>query len=257
VIIDTLVQPGMPISDMRTTIHGITEADLRPVQFTLRHAQAALLSLCSDRTILVGHGLSNDLKALHFQHNLVVDSSFLYSVQGEPGAQPSLRDVSKSVFGVAMPPTHDSTQDARTALAAAVYYASSTVGSTDVKLEVLRTTGNGSGQSNSSAQKEAEEMDEKSRSLLIHRIPDSLTEEQIQQMFISSTFIIPVKILPIARDPVRSGDSGKTSVLFSTVAHAELALATIPGPERPDNIGRAQKRIYLRGGGYIYARKFS
>lgn len=68
VIIDTLVNPGLPVTDMRTHIHGITEEQTRGVHFTLRHAQAFLYNLVSDRTIIVGHALFNDLRCLKFNH---------------------------------------------------------------------------------------------------------------------------------------------------------------------------------------------
>ena len=61
----------MTIKDMRTQIHGITEDMLRDVKFTLRHAQAFLMKIVSERTILLGHGLFNDLKALKFDHRYV------------------------------------------------------------------------------------------------------------------------------------------------------------------------------------------
>lgn len=69
VLLDTLVQPIMPVTDLRTKIHGITEEQLNNVKFTLRHAQAALYNLINDQTIIVGHSVHNDLKALHFNHS--------------------------------------------------------------------------------------------------------------------------------------------------------------------------------------------
>jgi RNA exonuclease 1 len=68
VLIDALVSPGLPITDARTHIHGITEAQMATATWTLRHAQAALLALCSDRTVFVGHSLHKDLNALKFNH---------------------------------------------------------------------------------------------------------------------------------------------------------------------------------------------
>ena len=67
-LLDTLVHPSLPITDIRTRIHGITENHIHGVQFTLRHAQAFLYNFCSDKTILVGQALHNDLKALRFIH---------------------------------------------------------------------------------------------------------------------------------------------------------------------------------------------
>ncbi len=71
VLLDSLVQPSLPITDLRSRIHGITEEQLSTVKFTLRHAQAALYNLISDKTIIIGHSVHNDLKALHFNHRLV------------------------------------------------------------------------------------------------------------------------------------------------------------------------------------------
>lgn len=68
VLLDTLVLPAWPVSEMRSHIHGINKEQLHGVTFTLRHAQAALANLLTDRTILVGHGLSNDLKAMRLKH---------------------------------------------------------------------------------------------------------------------------------------------------------------------------------------------
>jgi hypothetical protein len=68
VLIDQLVCPTNPISDSRTRIHGITEEQLNSVKFTLRHAQAALLKLVNEDTIIIGHSLHHDLKAMHIIH---------------------------------------------------------------------------------------------------------------------------------------------------------------------------------------------
>lgn len=69
---DTLVNPGRPVVDMRTAIHGIEEADLADVKFTLKHAQALMSSYCTEGTVIVGHALYNDLKVLMFDHGYVV-----------------------------------------------------------------------------------------------------------------------------------------------------------------------------------------
>lgn len=69
VLLDALVQPGLPVTDMKTDIHGITSEMLaRAPIYSLRHAQAALLNLCTDSTVLVGQSLNNDLLALRLNH---------------------------------------------------------------------------------------------------------------------------------------------------------------------------------------------
>ena len=62
------MNPGLPVSDCRTIIHGITIEQLQTTSYTLRQAQAALMQLCSSNTIIVGHGLYNDLNVLRFRH---------------------------------------------------------------------------------------------------------------------------------------------------------------------------------------------
>lgn len=66
----------MPISESRTHIHGIQESDLASVSYTLRQAQATLLKICKESTIIIGHSLHNDLKALKFDHRYVVIGNF-------------------------------------------------------------------------------------------------------------------------------------------------------------------------------------
>jgi RNA exonuclease 1 len=68
VLVDTLVRPRHQITDMRTAIHGIRIDQLQGTTCTLREVQFALDSICSQNTIIVGHSVSNDLKALKFKH---------------------------------------------------------------------------------------------------------------------------------------------------------------------------------------------
>jgi hypothetical protein len=115
-LLDSLVVPTLPVTDWRTQIHGIAEKDLAGITFTLRHAQAFILNLCSDRTIIVGHAVHHDLKALRIKHDNVIDTAYFYTVDKEPGHHASVRDISEQVLGVKLPQVHDSVQDARAAL---------------------------------------------------------------------------------------------------------------------------------------------
>lgn len=49
VLLDTLVKPDWPVVDYRTWVNGIKKEDLEGVQFTLRHAQMFMNTLCSDQ----------------------------------------------------------------------------------------------------------------------------------------------------------------------------------------------------------------
>ena len=73
-LLDKLVCPAWPITGVRDNIHGITEEAFGLTKFTLRHAQAAVLGLLSDRTLLVGHSLHKDLRSLRLRHPYVTAS---------------------------------------------------------------------------------------------------------------------------------------------------------------------------------------
>ncbi|KAJ1431632.1 hypothetical protein B484DRAFT_360816 [Ochromonadaceae sp. CCMP2298] len=244
VLVDSLVQPGLPVSDLRANIHGITEEMLAQATWTLRHAQAALLNLCTDRTIIIGHSLHKDLKSLHFNHACVIDTAFLYTVDREPGAAPSLRDASDQVLGMRLPEPHDSVQDAQAAL-----YVASVLLTAGPQAPIVRSNGG------------AVDASPSHPSLLIHRIPDYCSEQNIHDMIASYTQVMPLKVSPIARGQTSAGSSGpsipsgKASVFFRTLQHCDLAFESITGPNRPDKQNRDQKRVYFKGGGYVCVRK--
>jgi len=247
VLIDEYVKPRFPVSEMRTNIHGITEEDLKDVQYTLRDAQAALLEMCSDRTIIVGHSVHNDLKSLHFYHTTVIDTAYLFSVENEPGANPSMRDVSQHALQMPMPEIHNSALDARVASLAAAFLLVFPDGSTACPRTSIIAA---------------------HHSLLVHRLPENCSDEAVFKMFVKYTNILPCDIqgLPGKGDADAATESSsssglrdKVNALFSTIGHAELAFDSIPGPNRPDKAGRAQKRVYYKyqgnKGGYICIRK--
>nr|CAG4651609.1 EOG090X01LQ [Triops cancriformis] len=77
-VYETLVKPDHPLLDCNTRFSGITEDDLKNVKTTLRDVQATLLSMFSDKTILIGHSLDSDLRALKLIHKTVIDTSIVF-----------------------------------------------------------------------------------------------------------------------------------------------------------------------------------
>lgn len=58
---------------------------------TLRDIQAVILSMFHSKTILIGHSLESDLKALKLIHSLVVDTSVLFPHKMGPPKKRALK----------------------------------------------------------------------------------------------------------------------------------------------------------------------
>lgn len=70
---------------------GISEKTLLNVERSLRDVQAVLLSMFNSKTILVGHSLESDFKALKLIHDMVVDTSILYPHKMGPPKKRALK----------------------------------------------------------------------------------------------------------------------------------------------------------------------
>mmetsp|Transcript_17079 Transcript_17079/g.39255 ORF Transcript_17079/g.39255 Transcript_17079/m.39255 type:complete len:555 (+) Transcript_17079:120-1784(+) len=232
VLLDTLVKPAWPVTDYRTRINGIKKENLDNVEFTLRHAQAFMLKLCSQETVIVGHAVHNDLVALKMEHDVVSDSSFLFRAKDSPTATPSLKDCVKTIFKKDMPETHDSVNDARKALECVLEWVNN-----DGKVEEIERT--------------SKNPRANGHQLFIHRIPKECNEEHLTSMFLKQTTIEPIDV----EDIQFNGSSGKTHVNFKSHRHANLAFETLSGTAEEEKSGRLQKNVYLSGGGYIRVRK--
>lgn len=115
VIFETLVKPLHPIVDYNTRYSGITEEQMAEVRTTLLEVQATLLAMFNSKTILIGHSLESDFKALKLIHDTVIDTSVLFPHKMGPPFKRALRNLSSehlkkiiqnSVEG------HDSAEDA-------------------------------------------------------------------------------------------------------------------------------------------------
>ncbi|XP_013139605.1 PREDICTED: RNA exonuclease 1 homolog [Papilio polytes] len=115
VVYETLVKPFYPIIDHNTRYSGITEEQMMGVTTTLLEVQATLLSMFNSKTILIGHSLESDFKALKLIHDTVIDTSVLFPHKMGPPYKRALKNLSSehlkkiiqnSVDG------HDSAEDA-------------------------------------------------------------------------------------------------------------------------------------------------
>nr|XP_029719003.1 RNA exonuclease 1 homolog [Aedes albopictus] len=90
-VYDSLVKPTNKVIDYNTRFSGITEQMLKNTTTTLHNVQAVLLSMFNSETILVGHSLESDFKALKLIHDVVVDTSVLYPHKMGPPKKRALK----------------------------------------------------------------------------------------------------------------------------------------------------------------------
>ncbi|XP_047667895.1 uncharacterized protein zgc:152968 isoform X2 [Tachysurus fulvidraco] len=93
VVYDTFVKPTNEVIDYNTRFSGVSEDDVKNSSLSLRDVQTVLLSFINERTILVGHGLENDLCALKIIHNKVVDTSVVFPHRLGPPHKRDLRSL--------------------------------------------------------------------------------------------------------------------------------------------------------------------
>jgi len=239
VLLDTLVKPEWPVTDYRTRINGIEAAHLENVRFTMAHAQAFMLALCSEETVIIGHGINNDLAALQMVHHCVVDSACLFSIKDEPNATPSLKDVSMAVLKREMPTTHDSVNDARvTLLCIEEGYMAKEEAGEDVELIVRHyPRRNNTGR----------------MALFVHRVPKGCEPRQIRDLFLTHSHVKPKEVPDIEFGK----GTGKVTVKFTSVDHANLAFQALGGEAVADMTGRLQKKVYLQNRKYVQVRMMS
>ena len=257
VLLDTLVKPAWPVTNYRSWVNGITSEHLDRVQFTLRHAQAYLMALCTNETVIIGHAVNNDLAALRIDHATVVDSACLYTAADSETAMVSLRDIVAHILKIDMPEKHDSVNDARMAFKAVDHYRAK-----KGKVEGVPRSTMANAKSNSFNGLRASDYESQ---LFVHRIPKNACDEaQLLQMFLSYTNVQPVKVDEIEygnNNNTSSSDqantSGKTHVHFSSGRHGNLAFDSLEGKAVADASGRLQKKIFLKNGNYIRIRKMA
>lgn len=114
-VYETLIKPLHPIIDYNTRYSGITEEHMADVKTTLIEVQATLLSMFSNKTILVGHSLESDFKALKLIHDTVIDTSVLFPHKMGLPYKRALRNLSSEYLRKIIQNSvdgHDSAEDA-------------------------------------------------------------------------------------------------------------------------------------------------
>lgn len=93
VVYESLVKPLGYILDYNTRFSGLTLEMLENVTKRITEVQATLLLIFNSKTILIGHSLESDLKALRIIHDTVVDTSVLFPHKMGPPRKRALRNL--------------------------------------------------------------------------------------------------------------------------------------------------------------------
>ncbi|XP_076169400.1 uncharacterized protein LOC143147720 isoform X2 [Ptiloglossa arizonensis] len=117
VVYDALVKPDAEVIDHNTRFSGIAAKDLSRATKMLKDVQKDLTSFVHAETILIGHGLENDLRALRILHTMVIDTCVAFPhFLGYP-FRSSLKTLARTVLRREIQVTeHDSVEDARIAV---------------------------------------------------------------------------------------------------------------------------------------------
>lgn len=117
VIYEALVKPDTEIIDYNTRFSGLRVKDFVKANKRLRDVQKDITSFVFAETILIGHGLENDLRALRILHPTVIDTCVAFPhFLGYP-YRSSLKTLARTVLRKEIQvKEHDSTEDARIAV---------------------------------------------------------------------------------------------------------------------------------------------
>ncbi|KAI9021243.1 hypothetical protein DFJ74DRAFT_119568 [Hyaloraphidium curvatum] len=126
VLLDAFVRPRGSIIDLNTRWSGITPEHIeRPDALTFEGLRTRMAELMDAETVIVGHGLENDLRVLRLLHEPIVDTAVLFPHPKGLPMRNGLRFLSERHLGRLVQQGgagHDSVEDAICALQLAAHF---------------------------------------------------------------------------------------------------------------------------------------
>ena len=239
VLLKTLVKPPGTIVDLKTDITGLRMKDFKGVKTTLADVQEKLREIVKPNTVLVGHGLVHDLRALRFDHAPVIDTAMLFSYKNLPRSTPGLADLCKRLLSSDMRAagTHDSVEDARMALELAQW-----------ECEQAKPT--------APLDPPEDKVDARDLcKLFVHRVPRGTRVADIEGMFAKANGTIGVEhacdiqaVHGKFLGPETPLDASRTTscyVEFASVEKCNAAFKSLRGAAGTDALGRPQKAVKM------------
>ncbi|KAL3684625.1 hypothetical protein R1sor_002647 [Riccia sorocarpa] len=225
-VIDTLVRPSKTVKEYKSHITGVTAEDLESVTVTQTDIQTKVKGTLSPGTIVIGHSLFNDLRALHIDHRRVIDTAYLFPIRNRPQVwSPALRDLCKLVLGYdfrddAKP--HDCLEDAKIPMKIALHC---------IKEGLKPLT-------------IPDEIDEAVLSkLLIHKVPKGIRLEELKYLFPRGTSF---EFQEVDKETNSDSKYFSTYAVFSSKEVANNAFNQLRSPATEDITGRLQKIVFVR-----------
>ncbi|MCL7038924.1 hypothetical protein MKW94_016331 [Papaver nudicaule] len=215
--LDKLVNPNKPVKDYKTEFHGITAKDLEGVTCSLADVQKSMKKLLSHGTILIGHSLNCDLRALKLDHARVIDTSLIF--KRADGKRPSLSQVCKAVLKHDVREEgaeHNCPDDAGAAM--------------KLVLAKLRT----------GFDEVIKRDDDLSKQLLLHGIPNCVSKEELRGIFLEGSAVV---LKPSYKEGKRYYSA---NAIFKDQHEAHDTFLSMQGEEEDDRNGLRQKLISVQ-----------
>ncbi|KAF7626115.1 Exonuclease domain-containing protein [Meloidogyne graminicola] len=114
-ILDEIVRPENTLIDPNSKFSGLNSEQVLHADCDLNKAHKRLFELINSETILIGHSLESDLRALRLVHNRVVDTSIVFPHRLGPPYKRALKTLASEFLQIIIQEDeggHDSKEDA-------------------------------------------------------------------------------------------------------------------------------------------------